>query len=708
MEIYNEMLQGRAGLSQFLATALSGYILSMPRLKTFNETRYNLFCTPKDIYSLDYAQSRFDILTPVYTVGQVKVTNGSAIVYGGLSVDTCDTDPVAWADGSVGDVTPSRVTTSPQEGTAFVRLTVAAGAGVELLAYHDISSVNLSAYDSIGFWIRSSVATNAGDFQFVVDNTAACASPLETIDIPALSANTWTWVNLAFVTPGNLTAVVSIGIKQAVDKGACTIDLDGIVVGDWSDKLGVGDYFKIGSTGIHTGATWYEILTVDSDTKITLAAVYAGSSADQQTYAVRLIFQGSNTDIWDWEQFFDSTLGEIVIMTNGVDTPVYWDGSSQAVALTGLATGFTAAKYVDVYKDRVIFLYTTEGGADQPQRERWSEVGNAISWLDIDFHDFVDEPTFITGTARLSGYHIVFKENNAYVGRHIGGTDVFDYDLGSECQGCRARFSIVEHKDFVAYYGADKKFHKWNLLQDEIISEQIFSETNSFDPNTDGTIQGAQLLGKSQIRWFCPYGDTDKHNYCLVWDYSIKDRFDLKVWEYEDADATACFGVFILTSDVYADDAVFGNLYADQTLGYADDVSLLSSAGILLYGGYDGIVRIADSGINDDGATYTRLVRFKRFNFNMPDRRKRLEGQRWWLEPQSTGDVTIKLRLDDSTDYNATTKTISLVAEDNSKEVIKMNVRWNKHAVNFQPEISSTDHFGVLGFENYVFPKGYD
>ena len=79
------------------------------------------FCTPKDIYSLDYANSRFDILTPTYEVGQIKLVNGSAAVYGGLDVDDCDDDGVAWADGSGGDVTPARETSDKKDGTASVK-----------------------------------------------------------------------------------------------------------------------------------------------------------------------------------------------------------------------------------------------------------------------------------------------------------------------------------------------------------------------------------------------------------------------------------------------------------------------------------------------------------------------------------------------------------------------------------------------------------
>ncbi len=555
MELLNELVQGRGGLAKLVSTQLSGYILSQPFLSKFSGNKFNLCCTPKDIYSLDYANTRFDILTPVYTTGTIEIQAGTPTIL----------------------------------------------------------------------------------------------------------------------------------------RGSGTL---------WDANAKAGDYVKIGAGSIHTDSTWYEVESVDSDTLITLTSAAATTGAGA-SYVLRQIFTGGNTDYWDWEQFLDENIGEVVIMTNGVDKPYYWTGSGQATIFGTLATGFTTAKFVDVYKDRILFLNTVEGGANQPQRLRWSGVADLTSYLDIDFRDFVDEPTFITATGRYAGFHVVFKATNAYVGRHVSGADVFDYDLATECEGCRSRFSVVEHQKFLAYYGSDKKFHKWNLLQDIIITEATFPETKEFDPNTDEFVQGFEIKHRNQIRWFCPFGDTDLFNYITVWDY-VKE--DVKVWDTAEANALSCMGRLFLNDDVYADDAVFGELYADETSGFADDSSQLANAALTLYGGYDGYLRIADSGTDDDGSTYTRLLRFKRLNFRMSDRRKRLQRQRWWLDQEASGTVTIKMKLDESSSYEPETKSISLT--ETGKEVVKKMITWNKHAITFQPEISATNFFALHGFNNYFFPKG--
>lgn len=113
-------------------------------------------------------------------------------------------------------------------GTNSAKMAVGATAAVGILATEAISSTPLTAYTHVSMWIRSSIATTAGQLQFLIDNTAACASPLETIDIPALAANTWTVVLLPLSDPDALTAVISLGVKQTADLGAFNLYLDDV------------------------------------------------------------------------------------------------------------------------------------------------------------------------------------------------------------------------------------------------------------------------------------------------------------------------------------------------------------------------------------------------------------------------------------------------------------------------------------------------
>jgi hypothetical protein len=77
--------------------------------------------------------------------------------------------------------------------------------------------------------VYSTIDLAAGDIQILLDDTAECASPVESLDIPLVLATTWTRVAIPFAgLAATRAAIVSIGVKQVVDVGAFTLYLDDI------------------------------------------------------------------------------------------------------------------------------------------------------------------------------------------------------------------------------------------------------------------------------------------------------------------------------------------------------------------------------------------------------------------------------------------------------------------------------------------------
>ena len=126
---------------------------------------------------------------------------------------------------------PSNVTHSKQDGDykfggASFRMVVAGGFGTGLLATKAISSTDFSGMDFVEFWIKVDYAAGtpaAGDLQLMLAPDAECATPLETLDVPALTNETWTYVRVALANPETDTAIISVGLNYAVDIGAATI-----------------------------------------------------------------------------------------------------------------------------------------------------------------------------------------------------------------------------------------------------------------------------------------------------------------------------------------------------------------------------------------------------------------------------------------------------------------------------------------------------
>ena len=78
--------------------------------------------------------------------------------------------------------------------------------------------------------IALAAGTSAGNLKILLDDTASCASPLETLSVPALTNDTWTFFRVALANPELDTAIISVGLEYDSDLGACTVWLDDLSV----------------------------------------------------------------------------------------------------------------------------------------------------------------------------------------------------------------------------------------------------------------------------------------------------------------------------------------------------------------------------------------------------------------------------------------------------------------------------------------------
>ena len=136
-----------------------------------------------------------------------------------------------------GTIAPFVTTEDYKTGTGankFVLTSATADGGLMTAA---ITSVDLSKYDFIEFWIKSTKTTtlaDGGDIQILLSDSAAAASPKETLNVPKLTADTWKYCRLALSNPETDTAIISLGLKFAdvsgVGGGNATVFLDDIKV----------------------------------------------------------------------------------------------------------------------------------------------------------------------------------------------------------------------------------------------------------------------------------------------------------------------------------------------------------------------------------------------------------------------------------------------------------------------------------------------
>ena len=166
----------------------------------------------------------------IYTAGVPAVTDGKGVVMMALGVqeslvlDDCED---AWDEDVPANFTVSLDAADKMVGTSSVKVDIAAAAAAGTILCEVVApSTALPKFTHLEFWIKSSVATAAGDLQILLDDTVKCGSPLETLNVPALVADKWTHVRVALLTPQLDSAIISLGLKYTVDIGACTIHLD--------------------------------------------------------------------------------------------------------------------------------------------------------------------------------------------------------------------------------------------------------------------------------------------------------------------------------------------------------------------------------------------------------------------------------------------------------------------------------------------------
>jgi hypothetical protein len=153
-----------------------------------------------------------------------KISGKSGNVYCGATViEDCED---VWVQGTA--ATTVSAETSGKVGTYFVRGTTVDLGATTLMMYENISSKDISAYDAIYCWLRSSVTTAAGDLQLLIDEQQGAAAPEETLNIPILTTTVWRRCILPMTTPSALNAVLSVGLYQATNLANGTFDIDDV------------------------------------------------------------------------------------------------------------------------------------------------------------------------------------------------------------------------------------------------------------------------------------------------------------------------------------------------------------------------------------------------------------------------------------------------------------------------------------------------
>jgi hypothetical protein len=349
------------------------------------------------------------------------------------------------------------------------------GFATGLIAYHTISSKNLSSYSHVHFYIQSDIDLDAGDLQLLLDNTAACASPLEVLDIPALTANTPLEVEIALDAAVSDTAIISVGLRVIANKGACNI---------WIDSI----------------------------------------------YGVNC-FTGTTDNQFSCDTIYDNDSGEIKFLaTNGVDNIKYWNGSGNWADLAGSPN---KCKYLKVFYTWLLLLNCIVSGEEVPQRIDWCVPGNPKDWTGSGSgtNTLASSTGEINGCEILRGQLAIFLEESITMMYATGSTPSFTFDENKVLyNGSMAEGSIQSLGESILYLGWDcfYNFDGYSAhSKGSEIKEYFLKRINPAYIN----IMHSHILEQNNLYLlFFPSTNSTVPNEVLVYDY-VENKF-LGIWDF--------------------------------------------------------------------------------------------------------------------------------------------------------------------------------
>lgn len=177
----------------------------------------------------DRYQTRFDIPSNVSMISKIEYRHKIS----SKRLHACNTtfDEVTTPTG----FTQSVDTQDRKQGTQSLKISLAAGASDGAFIADSITSTDLSKYDTIEMWIKVTgigSALVAGNIKLHLDDGTVTAdgNDKESLNLPAISPDTWTFARMTLANPESDTAIVSVGLEHDADLGAdVTIFIDDIV-----------------------------------------------------------------------------------------------------------------------------------------------------------------------------------------------------------------------------------------------------------------------------------------------------------------------------------------------------------------------------------------------------------------------------------------------------------------------------------------------
>lgn len=242
----------------------------------------------------------------------------------------------------------------------------------------------------------------------------------------------------------------------------------------------------------------------------------------------------SGFDFWSMTAF-----GSNVIATDFQDNvQSYVVGSS--TTFTDLAAAAPRAKYTAAIRDFLFLANVFDDTGSQPQRARWSAIGNPTNWptpgttaaieVQSDQQDLqqvdLGQITGIVGSGLFGADGAVFCERGIYRVAYVGSPAIFDFAVSQGGIGTVAPRSIINYRGLAYYLGLDGFYAYDGSMPSVPIGAQKIDNTFFADLNPGylATVQGAIHPNRKFIVWAyagAGSGASGAYNRLLIYEWQL-------------------------------------------------------------------------------------------------------------------------------------------------------------------------------------------
>jgi len=172
----------------------------------------------------DGKQARYDIPSGISQISKIEYRDKISFT----KIHDCET---TFDESTDNEMSPQKVDSKDFKlGGSSLQITTSAGDGSFIS--DSITSKDISGYTHLEGWVKAKVAIAASDFNICLDNaTCTCdGNDLETLPVPAIAGNTWTFFRVALNNPELDIAIVSVGIEYNANSKTNVLNFDGLRV----------------------------------------------------------------------------------------------------------------------------------------------------------------------------------------------------------------------------------------------------------------------------------------------------------------------------------------------------------------------------------------------------------------------------------------------------------------------------------------------